>query len=120
MSSRSFKARTSHSEHNPQICGLNDTTACSATIGEQEVPGGIVRGQCCFYLTCRGDTAQPSAQIQRSNKKDDYETGFRVVPSGRTRTVGREPYTREMPIFKWQEWKCPKGCSMTPVDCGKL
>jgi len=66
-----------------------------------------------------GDSAQPSAQIQRSNKKDDYDTGYRVVPSGRTRSVGKPPYTREVPIFKWQEWICPQRCGSTPVDCGK-
>jgi hypothetical protein len=122
MSSRTFKARTSHTASDPQLCGLHDITGCSQTIdGLGEVEGAIKRGDCCFYLTCLGTEAAPTAQIQRSNKKDDYDTGYRVTPSGKTRTVGRPPYTKELPIFKWQEWRCQYGCGpssgLSPVEC---
>lgn len=103
MSSRSFKARTSYSASNPQLCGLVESSGCCTSVDDVEVDGAIARGQMCFYLTCRGDQAKPERQIQKSNKKDGYSTGFRIVPSGRTRTVGRPPYTREVVVFKWQE-----------------
>jgi len=104
MSSRVFEARTSHTSVNPQICGLTEATGCSATTEDGvEVEGAILKGDMCFYLTCLGDQASPASQIQRSNKKDDYSTGYRVIPSGRTRTVGKPPFTREQIIFKWQE-----------------
>lgn len=109
MSSKAFPARTAHTAKKDQICGLHKASGCSAEVvlveneDAEDVPGAILEGDLCFYLTCRGDQASPKAQIQRSNKKDGYSTGFRVIPSGRTRTVGKKPYTREQPIFKWQE-----------------
>lgn len=90
MSSRVFKAKTSHTEESPQLCGLS---------GRQ-----IQKGDECFYLTCSGDGANPERQIFASKMKDGYETGFRVVPSGRTRTIGEGTrWERQVPIYKWQE-----------------
>lgn len=109
MSSKAFPARTSHTSKKDQICGLHESSGCSAGVvleadgDEENVLGAILEGDLCFYLTCRGDQATPKNQIQRSNKKDGYSTGYRTIPSGRTRTVGKAPYTREVPIFKWQE-----------------
>lgn len=109
MSSKAFPARTSHTNDHPQICGLQSQSRCFASMqldeGDEEtdVDGAIIEGDVCFYLTCRGDQATPITQIQRSNKKDGYSTGYRTIPSGQTRTVGKPPYTRQVPIFKWQE-----------------
>lgn len=90
MSSRVFKARTSHTEENPQLCGLSGRP--------------IRRGDDCFYLTCSGEGANPGRQIFASKKKDGYETGFRVIPSGRTRTIGAGTrWERQVPIYKWQQ-----------------
>lgn len=127
MSSRPFPAKTTHSAADPQICGLHSVTGCVTTIsGMGEVPGAI-RGkdtdkrnpQFCFYLTCRGFDAKPDAQIQRGTRDDDYATGFRVVPSGKVREVGKAPYTRKVPIFKWQEWRCKDDatCDLPPAQC---
>lgn len=109
MSSRTFKARTTHSTDDPQICGLHEPSGCCSNIEDadgnvEEVPGAIQAGQECFYLTCQGDQASPGMQIQRSNKKNNYETGFRVIPSGRHRVFkDRRGVEHKKPIFKWQE-----------------
>lgn len=112
MSSRTFNARTTHSTSDPQICGLHLASLCSEIVPievdgkvvEKEVPGAIVKGQECLYLTCRGDQASPAAQIQRSNKKDGYSTGYRTIPSGRFKEYkDRRGYIHKKPIFKWQE-----------------
>ena len=109
MSSRTFKARTTHSTNDPQLCGLHEASGCCCPIEgddgiEEDVPGAIVAGQECFYLTCRGEDASPGMQIQRSNKKDGYSTGFRVIPSGRSRVFkDRRGIEHKKPIFKWQE-----------------
>lgn len=135
MSSRTFPARTSHSVNDPQICGLHEVTSCSAQISGQDIPGAIKQGQQCFYLTCRGDDARPVAQIEGSNRKDDYETGFRQTPSG-SREVGhcRRKHTSQedcdnngcglgrwyrKKIYKWQEWRCQQNCGATPIECGR-
>jgi len=49
MSSRVFKARTSHSPQNPQRCGLTGAH--------------IQEGDLCFYLVCAGTKARPDYQI---------------------------------------------------------
>jgi len=49
MSSRVFKARTSHSDANPQLCGLTQ-----APIQEDDW---------CFYMVCSGKSARPEYQI---------------------------------------------------------
>lgn len=112
MSSKSFPARTGHTPSNPQLCGLHAQSGCSNVAPakdangddiEQEVPGAILKKERCFYLTCRGDQATPKSQIKSSKKADGCDTGFRIIPSGKTRTVGKAPYTRQVPIFKWQE-----------------
>lgn len=90
MSSRVFQAKTSHTEDNPQLCGLSGRK--------------IAKGDDCFYLTCRGDAAHPERQIFASNAKTDFETGFRVIPSGRKRTIGAGTrWEREVAVYKWQE-----------------
>ncbi len=115
MSSRTFKARTTHSADNPQLCGLHEASTCCQPIedadgNEEEIPGAIVAGQECFYLTCRGEDASPGMQIQRSNKKDGYSTGYRVIPSGRHRIFkDRRGVEHKKPIFKWQE-QADDGC----------
>lgn len=94
MSSRVFAARSSHRPHDPQLCGLSDLTGCNP----------IQRGEMCLYLTCLGDAAQPVAQIERSGREDGFSTGFRVVASGRTRTVSvGTRFERQVPVFKWQQ-----------------
>ena len=98
MSSRSFEAKTGHTASNPQLCGLHGSTGCAS----EGVEGAIMQGQMCFYLTCKGNEARPAYQIQKSNKRDDYSTGYRIVKTG-TRTVGKEPFTRQQPVFGWQE-----------------
>jgi hypothetical protein len=112
MSSRTFKARTTHTNTDPQLCGLHNASGCAATLAfeqdgetvEQEVAGAIVKDQECLYLTCRGDDANPERQIQRSNKKDGYSTGYRTIPSGRYREyTDRRGVIHKKPIFKWQE-----------------
>lgn len=126
MSSAAFQARTTHTSNDPQICGLHKATGCVDHIelepgdGPEEVRGAIVADQLCFYLTCRGNEAKPSLQIQGSNKKDGYSTGYRSIPSGRTREVGkcRAGHTSrsecadhacgqgrwyDKKIYKWQE-----------------
>ena len=104
MSSRIFKARTTHSDSSPQICGLHASSLCAANIDGKEVPGGIVADQECYFLTCQGDQANPAAQIQRSSKKDGYATGFRTIPSGRYKEYkDRRGIIHRKPIFKWQE-----------------
>lgn len=109
MSSRTFKARTTHSPDSPQLCGLSEASCCNHSIEveegvEEDVPGAIVAGQECLYLTCRGNDASPGMQIQRSNKKNNYETGYRVIPSGRHRVYkDRRGVEHKKPIFKWQE-----------------
>jgi hypothetical protein len=88
------------------------------------VPGAIRgtdagkgKAQECFYLTCKGENADPTKQLRASSKDDGYDTGFRIVPTGRTRTVGKPPRTFERPIFKWQEWQCSERCGMIPAAC---
>ena len=109
MSSRTFKARTTHSSNDPQLCGLHEASGCchSVEIDEdtsEDVPGAIIAGQECYYLTCRGDSAAPSMQIQRSNKKDGYSTGYRTIPSGKFREhKARNGTIYRKPIYKWQE-----------------
>lgn len=112
MSSKAFKARTGHNPSDPQICGLHDQSSCvnvapavdaNGDETEEETPGAIMVGEVCFYLTCRGDAATTESQIQSSKKADGYDTGFRIIPSGKVRTVGKAPFTRQVPIFKWQE-----------------
>ena len=75
MSSRVFKARTSHSEGNPQLCGLSSTP--------------IQEGDYCFYLVCSGQSARPEYQISvvreeetkgRNGKK--YSKKIRENPQG--------------------------------------
>ncbi|MCI0560892.1 MAG: hypothetical protein MN733_20600 [Nitrososphaera sp.] len=136
MSSRTFPAKTTHSKANPQVCGLHNVTGCDSPIDGKPVPGAIRAGQQCFYLTCRGDDAKPATQIEGSNQKDDYETGYRQCPSGKHREVGscRRKHTSQddcdkngchlgrwyrKKIFKWQEWSCPISCGTTPVECGR-
>ncbi len=123
--SRSFKARTSHTADNPQLCGLGDITGCHREIdGLGQVANAIQEGDECFYLTCRGSDAQPTLQIERSAKRDDYDTLYRVTPSGKTRTVGKGAWTKQVPIFKWQEWSCDSGCrpgsGTFPAACAKI
>lgn len=140
---RIWQATTSHSEDDPQICGLHDTTGCIGEIdGLGSVPGGI-RGtdqgrddaHDCFYLTCRGTDAAPAAQIQSSRKADDYDTGYRQTPSGKYREVGscRKGHQssadcsaakcvvgnwRNKKLWKWQEYRCASaGGVHSPVDC---
>jgi len=109
MSSRTFNARTTHTETSPQVCGLHEASLCCANLTDddgdvKEVPGAIVAKQECLYLTCRGDEANPEAQIQRSNKKDDYATGYRVIPSGQRREYkDKRGHSHFKPIFKWQQ-----------------
>lgn len=127
MSSPVFKARTTHTATNPQVCGLHEVTGCSAHIdGLGDVPGAIIGTDTagdladkCFYLTCLGTDARPERQIFTSKKKDDYDTGYRVVPSGKYRTVGNGRFTYQKPIFKHQEWSCKSDftCKRSPVDC---
>jgi len=123
--SRSFKARTSHTEENPQLCGLGDITGCSREIKDLgRVTSAIQEGDECFYLTCQGTDALPALQIEKSAKRDDYDTLYRVTPSGKTRQVGKGSWTRQVPIFKWQEWRCDSGCrpgsGTFPAACAKI
>lgn len=131
MSSRTFKARTTHSSTDPQLCGLRISSCCCHAVedGDEtvEAPGAIVSGQECYYLTCRGTEASPGMQIQSSNKKDGYSTGYRVIPSGRHREYkDRRGIIHRKPIFKWQE-QAADGCwhdvtvweRMVHVDCAE-
>lgn len=95
MSSRVFQAKTGHTKKNPQLCGLSQRE--------------IQKGDDCYYLTCRGNNANPERQIFASKEDTDFETGFRVVPSGRTRKVAvGTRFEREVPIYQWEE-KGPDG-----------
>lgn len=140
---RLWQANTSHSEDNPQLCGLHNITGCVATLEEVgEVPGairGLDQGRDgahdCFYLTCLGTDARPDAQIESSRKADDYATGYRQTPSGEYREVGscRRGHQssddcktvkctvgnwRNKKLFKWQEFSCSDQSSPhSPVDC---
>jgi len=105
MSSPVFKAKTSHSERNPQHCGLS---------GQE-----IAKGDLCFYLTCRGKEAHPEQQIvilryeektwRGKTKLKPVYSGpgnlpWRSVPSGNYRTIAEGThFERRVPIFKWQE-----------------
>ena len=112
MSSRTFAARTTHSPNDPQLCGLSESSLCCGTVtyekdGDEvteEIPGAILKDEDCIYLTCKGDQASPLAQIQSSKKKDGYDTGYRVIPSGRFKEyTDRRGVIHKKPIFKWQE-----------------
>ena len=105
MSSPVFKAKTGHTTENPQICGLSGRR--------------IFKGDDIFYLTCRGDRAQPEEQVTivdyeektyrgKTRMKPIYEgpnaRKWKSVPSGNYRTVGAgTPWEKKVPIFKWQE-----------------
>ena len=70
--SRVFKARTSHSDGNPQLCGLTGTP--------------IQEGDYCFYLVCNGKQARPEYQIsvvrEESKKGTKYKKKIRETPDG--------------------------------------
>lgn len=102
MSSRAFKARTTHSSSSPQLCGLHRASGCSHEVDGVIRDGAIVKDQLCFYLTCLGRDARPERQIQKSNKADGYASGYRIVPDG-WRKVGRPGHERQVRTFKWQE-----------------
>lgn len=84
MSSRAFDARTGAG-----LCGL-----CGVA---------FQAGERAFYLTCAGDGARRESQVERSDSASGYSTGFRSIPSGTFRTVGRGRYSRQVAVFKWQE-----------------
>jgi len=101
MSSRVFKARTSHSVKRPQLCGLDD----SPIVGQDKLPRDRKHeADDMFYLTCQGDAPEVGRQIEKSTKEDDFSTGYRTVPTGRTRVVAEGTrWERNIPIYKWQQ-----------------
>ena len=110
MSSKAFPARTSHTTSNPQLCGLHEQSSCLTPITEidsngdeieEEVAGAIIKKEVCFYLTCRGDQAQPNQQIQSSKKADGYDKG--VATNGATLRNDIPNYTDIKPVRQFSE-----------------
>ena len=94
MSSRVFKARTSHTESNPQRCGL---TAAH-----------IMEGDLCFYLVCAGTDARPEYQIMVVDEVETVKYGRRSKRKVRESMDGRTfhcVWNGEWEVYKDQDGK---------------
>ena len=115
MSSRVFKARTGHTESNPQICGLS---------GRE-----IAQDDPILYLVCRGNDARPEYQVKvtrEESKQVEYRGRKRKVTE---RDYGTDDGTEFRNVFGgWQtnpktgqrekvfEWQQKIGDSWHPVE----
>ena len=104
MSSRVFKARTSHTDANPQLCGLTQTP--------------IQEDDWCFYLVCSGQSARPEYQINVVREEEYSYRGkkrkrkIRETPDGKpffsVFTGAWETYTKadgstgRRRVYEWQ------------------
>lgn len=88
MSSRVFKATTSHSDANPQLCGLSTTP--------------IKEGDWCFYLVCAGKDARPEFQISVVREEEYSYRGRKQSRKVRETPDGRQFFS----VFtgEWEEF----------------
>jgi hypothetical protein len=103
MTSRVFKARTSHTPSNPQLCGL--------TLAE------ITKGDLCLFLVCHGAEARPEWQVRlvgreakegSSYKRNIFESEKTGQPFFSVWTGEWESYkdangkTKRRRVYEWQ------------------
>jgi hypothetical protein len=93
MSSRVFKATTSHTATNPQLCGLTGTP--------------IVEGDWCFYLVCAGKDARPEFQINVVREEEYTYRGRKQTRKIRETPDGRPFFS----VFtgEWETYTKPDG-----------
>jgi len=123
LTSPAFKARTTWTRDEPQVCGLHHLTGCTHDVeGYGPIGGALIKDQKVAYLTCKGTVGLPEHQVFKSKRDTDYETGFRVVPTGngscrRGHSFGMDEceqddrkrkrcprcYCMAKPDFQWQE-----------------
>lgn len=94
MSSRVFKARTSHTDSNPQLCGLTGTP--------------INEGDWCFYLVCKGNKARPDYQITVVREEEHKGFGGRKYTKKIRETPDGQPF---FSVFtgQWETYKKANG-----------
>jgi hypothetical protein len=94
MSSRVFKARTGHTDSNPQLCGLTQAP--------------IQEGDWCFYLVCKGTSARPEWQISVVREETTKGRGGRSFTKKIRETPDGQPF---FSVFtgNWETYKKADG-----------